>query len=1123
MSWNPWSQSSKRKKNVVGITTRAPESNFSWLKYFVMKDYSDLLEVKYLPITNNNRLKWEEKVKECCAIILYHTRLQGRVNVANVEGALYDNELRYLNTILGREKVVVLLDDMEDISEEARWRILRTQTSLDRLSSHLILIPEKEKSEAAKIQLIELYKTLSEGATTSQQKESSGVLSYISSKAFGIFAGDTEHSVSKNNGKGERAPHTTKSIFRYTPSTPYQIGIFSRSAESNYKWLIDSLKEDDRKKSLDIKGVWITNDYKTFRSGLQRCRFAILYHTKKHGRLNITNVMDSLYDDELRDMSKDLGRENVIVVADDLKSNETGDKEEILRQQPRIRTDAEDLFLFTEHEKCTRNLQKIREIIQRRQAKHNGPDIEHQAGPSRERESSNKNPGYSIDGHENRITPDQGPTWDSPPCHLGSFSHQTTSQESYNTGPESERPEKLLTREQKHDQPGFSKAGDMENRDIVNDGKGQFARNTTFINPSQSPPPSYQIGIFSRSAESNYAWLISSLKADGRMRSLDIKSVYITNDYKTFGSGLQTCRFAILYHTKKHGRLNITDVTDSLYDEELQDMSNLLGRENVIVVADHLKSNETGDKEWILREQPRIRTDAEDLFLFTQHEKCRRSLETIKDIIQRSVRRSQREESSGGISSITSPGSRSSGDSENIGTKNNNKWERTAPPAAGSTSGKPSRPSQSPLPPYRIGIFSRCAESHYTWLLDRLKAPDRRRSLDIKVVCITNDYKTFSSGLETCQFGILYHTLKHGRLNITDVTNSLYDGELRNMSHYLGKENVVVVADDLKSNEPEEKEEILENQPSIPTYAKDLFLFTEEEKCVGRLEAIREIIQRSQAKHNGQDTEHQAAPSRERESPVKTHGYCTEDFENRITSDQVSTENSSPSCSGSVDGQITSQNSDTAEPQPKRSRTLSSERANSMDETCSVAEAPSPDLLSAPNKKRNDSQQENREPRQVALSKEEKKIKELENSLRLLTLEINLAVKKMKNIIQREEGNIDGHGEEIGERENLQQWRETKGEEIGMNVLPQEGEEGGHGHETPPQGHERFPEKGHHLKDHLQITEDLNELLTKFQDIINEKDQKLQRQSEEIKNLIDANARNSEEYSRCDGSSPSRL
>lgn len=57
---------------------------------------------------------------------------------------------------------------------------------------------------------------------------------------------------------------------------------------------------------------------------------------------------------------------------------------------------------------------------------------------------------------------------------------------------------------------------------------------------------------------------------------------------------------------------------------------------------------------------------------------------------------------------------------------------------------------------------------------------------------------------------------------------------------------MIVVADDLKSREPEDKERILEHQPSIPTYAKDLFIFTEHEKYRKNLEKIRKIIQSSE-------------------------------------------------------------------------------------------------------------------------------------------------------------------------------------------------------------------------------------------------------------------------------------
>ncbi|XP_073491439.1 uncharacterized protein [Aquarana catesbeiana] len=1172
MSWNIFSQfTQSSKKHVVGITTRAPKNSFRWFEDFIMKEIPDHIDVVHFPITNNNRRVWMETVNACSVVFLYHTKHQGRVNITDVEGALYEEELQYLNKILGREKVVILLDDMDDISEEERRRILRTQISLDRLSSHLILIPEKEKSETARRKLKEFRTALSEGVKTSQKKESPGLFSSLPSlpSPFSIFSrslGDTGNSDSKNNG--ERTWHKTG--LALSPPPPYQIGIFSRSAESNYTWLIRSLKVDDPRRLLDIKSVYITNDYETFRSGLETCQFAILYHTKKQGRLNITDVADSLYNEELRDMSNLLGRENVIVVADDL-SSESEDKERILRHQHSIKTYAEDLFLFTEYKKYTDSLKTIKEMIRKRQAKYNG--------------------------RENRKTPDQGSTSDFSSSWSDFLGPQTSFQKSDITEPQFKRSKTLWFSKNINSigQIPDPKEYDNENGHTINNSKGERAQDTTdpiFSTKGQLPPPPYQICIFSRSSESSYKWLSDSLKEDEHMTWCDIKAVCITNDYKTFGSGLQTCRFAILYHTLKHGRLNITNVEDSLYDTELKDMSNFFGKNNVIVVADDLKSSTPEEKERILEQQPSISNYAKDLFLFTEGDKRTRNLETIKEIIQSQAQHkgpnkihrvappTERElfeknygssfESHKDIiapnqvptwgSSPSCSGARisrwESGDAEHNDTINNSKWERSRPPAAGSTSGKPSKPRQSPLPLYRIGIFSRCAESNYKWLSDSLKEDDHTRSLDIKPVYITNDYETFSSGLKTCRFAILYHTQKHGRLNITDVQNSLYDDELKEMSRALGKKNVIVVADDLKSREPEDKERILEHQPSIPTYAKDLFIFTEHEKYRKNLEKIRKIIQSSQTQHKGPnkehhaapptewepfeknygssldshkniiapnqvptwgsspfcsgqakyhspDTEHQAAPSIERESSVKTHGYFADDHKNRITSDQVSTKNSSPSCSGCVDGLITSQNSDTAEPQPKKSRTLSSERTSSMDEKCSLPEAPSPDPLSAPNKKWNDSQQENRELRKVVLSQEEK-IKELENSLNLLTLEKNRAVEKMKEIIEREERNIDGHGEE---RENLQQQRETKEGEIGMYVLPQVGGEGAHGHEIPPQGQERFPEKGHHLKEHLQKTEgssclnnqNVNELLTNIRDIINEKDCKLQRKSEEIK------------------------
>lgn len=91
-------------------------------------------------------------------------------------------------------------------------------------------------------------------------------------------------------------------------------------------------------------------------------------------------------------------------------------------------------------------------------------------------------------------------------------------------------------------------------------------------------PQKLTVGIFSRDGQDNYKWLLHVLR---QAMFLDLVQytfpVYIGNNVRAFTDALAQCTFAILYHTKKRGRLNITDVTDSLYDEELKDLAGQLG------------------------------------------------------------------------------------------------------------------------------------------------------------------------------------------------------------------------------------------------------------------------------------------------------------------------------------------------------------------------------------------------------------------------------------------------------------------------------------------------------------------------------------------------------------------
>ncbi|KAG9470396.1 uncharacterized protein [Eleutherodactylus coqui] len=127
-----------------------------------------------------------------------------------------------------------------------------------------------------------------------------------------------------------------------------------------------------------------------------------------------------------------------------------------------------------------------------------------------------------------------------------------------------------------------------------------------------------------------------------------------------------------------------------------------------------------------------------------------------------------------------------------------------------------------------VGIISRCSIENYRWLLHFLYTflPE----VNVRTVTITNHSAMSISGIS---FAILYHSKTRGRLNVIDVTDSLYDSELKELSYTLGAENVIVVMDDLDDNSEQVKSKLLENQHSIGILARELFLFSIQEKQDG--------------------------------------------------------------------------------------------------------------------------------------------------------------------------------------------------------------------------------------------------------------------------------------------------
>uniref|UniRef100_A0A8C5QJK5 Uncharacterized protein n=1 Tax=Leptobrachium leishanense TaxID=445787 RepID=A0A8C5QJK5_9ANUR len=138
--------------------------------------------------------------------------------------------------------------------------------------------------------------------------------------------------------------------------------------------------------------------------------------------------------------------------------------------------------------------------------------------------------------------------------------------------------------------------------------------------------------FLSRDDESCYQWVSSFLKTLQSVRS--VLPLYISSNYLNLNDLEIRNPFFILYHTKRRGRINLTNVTDSLYDRELAQVSNSYGRHRVIVVVDDLEDSSDEQKRRILHTQPSLKLLAWDLFLFDPTEKDKSKLHQIQTIVE---------------------------------------------------------------------------------------------------------------------------------------------------------------------------------------------------------------------------------------------------------------------------------------------------------------------------------------------------------------------------------------------------------------------------------------------------------------------------------------------------------
>ncbi|XP_075034877.1 uncharacterized protein LOC142097158 [Mixophyes fleayi] len=313
---------------------------------------------------------------------------------------------------------------------------------------------------------------------------------------------------------------------------------------------------------------------------------------------------------------------------------------------------------------------------------------------------------------------------------------------------------------------------------------------------STQGPMGHNIGIFSRSVAIDYSWLVTLLKSeDFRDHVIDVRSCLISNkDYEQFTEDVHSCTFGILYHTKTSGRVNITDGTDSLYDDELEYLHNILGKMQVFVVIDDLLDSSDDKKTEILLTQRKIKTYANDLILISQKEKY----DEMGQLAKRKIHK--------------------------MFTKHEIRIEEQLIPSSSGIASAAPMPSRS-----IIGIFSRSEEGNYSWLR-RLFINEDTGSKDVRSYMISSDtMETIRKFAFHYKFAVLYTTKKNEKMRNTDAQNPL-EQMLEILSAKLGKQRVIMVIDDLDDSSSDVKFKILKNQPCFGQLAADIFLFTAKEK-----------------------------------------------------------------------------------------------------------------------------------------------------------------------------------------------------------------------------------------------------------------------------------------------------
>ncbi|XP_073416738.1 uncharacterized protein [Dendrobates tinctorius] len=320
----------------------------------------------------------------------------------------------------------------------------------------------------------------------------------------------------------------------------------------------------------------------------------------------------------------------------------------------------------------------------------------------------------------------------------------------------------------------------------------------------------HRVGIFSRSSDSDYSWLVQMLRPDDfRPHISHVQNFRMSKDkVREFIQEVRKCTFGILYQTQKMERNTGTTIK---FDLELQTLYDTLGKQNVAIIIDDVEDSSDREKSHILATHPRAAEWAGNVLLVSYRDKMeKRRMEKVKMELN-FIKHDQR-----------------------------TNYEPRTFPTSGTRHGPLS--TQGPVIKHHwIGFFSRSTDRDYSWLVDILRSNEFSSlvaNVNSYLIYNSQKFQDFIDDINQSTVGIVYHSKNRGRVNVTNVTDSLYDQELETLYMILGKRNVLVIIDDLEDSGDYRKKGILQEQHSIAKCAKDLILVSHDDKMDPRLQRM---------------------------------------------------------------------------------------------------------------------------------------------------------------------------------------------------------------------------------------------------------------------------------------------